>query len=216
MQKWGGFAALYMAAAYMIGIVLFIFVLDYPHIVDPSQKIALLVSKPTMIFLTNLIMYVLFGLALIVFTSALNQRLKEYAPATMQIASAIGFIWAGLLIASGMVSNAGIDPAIALWKNNPEQASLLWSGIESVANGLSCGNGEILGGLLTLLISFCTFRTPRFPKALAYLGCLVGMIGIASIIPGLTDLAGFFGMSQIIWFVWIGFILLGRFSNESI
>lgn len=213
LQKCGGIAAMYMAVAYIIGITLFIFVLDYPNIVDPSQKTALLVTKPTVIFLTNLIMYILFGLALIVFTFALNERLKENAPATMRIASTIGFIWAGLLIASGMVSNAGIEPVIALWKNDPRQAIQLWSGIESVASGLSCGNGEILGGLLTLLISFCAFRAPLFPKGLVYLGGLVGSIGIVSVIPGLNDLTSLFGMCQIVWFVWIGFILLHRSPN---
>jgi hypothetical protein len=204
-----------MAVAYILGIILFIFVLDYPHIVDPSQKVALLVTKTTVIYLTNLIMYVLFGIALIVFTFALNERLKVNAPATMRIASVIGFIWAGLLIASGMVSNAGIEPVIALWKNDPKQAAQIWSGIESVANGLSCGNGEILGGLLTLLISFCAFRAPHFPKALVYLGGLVGTIGIISIIPGLKDLTSIFGMSQIVWFVWIGIIMLRKIPNTT-
>jgi hypothetical protein len=215
LHKWGGIAALYMAAAYMIGIVLFIFVLDYPHIVDSLQKTALLVSKPTVIFLTNLILYIFFGLALIVFTFALYEGLKEKAPVAMRIASTIGFIWSGLLIASGMVSNAGIAPVTALWKNDPKQATLLWSGIESVASGLSCGNGEILGGLLTLLISFCAFRARHFPKVLVYLGVLVGTIGVVSLIPGLKDLSSLFGMSQIVWFVWIGFILLRRSPNTS-
>jgi len=45
LQKIGGIAALYLAAAYLVGIVLFLFVLDYPNIVDPAQKVALLVDK---------------------------------------------------------------------------------------------------------------------------------------------------------------------------
>jgi hypothetical protein len=210
LQKWGGIAALYMATAYVIGIVLFIFVLDYPHIVEPSQKVELLVSKPLVIYSTNLLMYVVFGIALVVFTLALYERLRHDAPSTMLVASVIGFIWSGLLIAGGMVSNAGIEPVIALWKKDPQQASLLWSGVESVANGLSCAHGEILGGLLVLLISFCASRARFFPKALIILGGLVGAIGIVSIIPGLKDLNSLFGMSQGVWFVWIGFILLRR------
>ena len=31
----------------------------------------------------------------------------------MQVATAIGMIWAGSLIASGMVANAGIPPVVA-------------------------------------------------------------------------------------------------------
>ena len=38
----------------------------------------------------------------------------------------------------------------------------------------------------------------------------VGAIGIISTIPGLSDLAGVFGLTQILWFVWVGIVLLRR------
>jgi len=125
------------------------------------------------------------------------------------VATVIGIIWAGSLIASGMVSNAGIAPAVALYAKNPVQAALTWQGIESVASGLGNGNGEILGGLWTLLVSLAGLRAGGLPKALNILGLLVGAVGILSIIPGLTEmLVGVFGLSQIIWFVWLGIVLL--------
>ena len=208
LQKFGGFAALYLAVAYLIGIVLFLVVLDYPSMTDPAQKVALLVDKQMVIFSTNLLMYVFFGVFLIVLSLALYDRLKSGAPAIMQVATAIGIIWAGSLIASGMVSNAGIAPVIALYAKDPAQAALTWQVIESVASGLGNGNGEILGGLLTLLVSLAALRAGGLPKGLNILGFLVGAVGIISIFPGLTDLTGVFGLSQIIWFVWLGIVLL--------
>ncbi len=50
LQKYGGFAALYLAVAYLIGMVLFLVVLDYPSIVDPSQKVTLLVEQQMAFF----------------------------------------------------------------------------------------------------------------------------------------------------------------------
>ena len=208
LQKSGGFAALYLAVAYLIGMVLFIVVLDYPSMTDPAQKVTLLVEKQMVIFSTNLLMYVFFGVILIVLSLALYDRLKSGAPAIMQVATAIGIIWAGSLIASGMVSNAGIAPVVALYAKDPAQAALTWQGIESVASGLGNGNGEILGGLLTLLISLAALRAGGLPKGLNILGLLVGAVGIISIFPGLTSLTGVFGLSQIIWFVWLGIVLL--------
>jgi len=208
LQKFGGFAALYLAIAYLIGIVLFLVVLDYPSITDPAQKVALLIEKQMVIFSTNLLMYVFFGVFLIVLSLALYDRLKSGAPAIMQVATAIGIIWAGSLIASGMVSNAGIAPVVALYAKDPAQAALTWQGIESVASGLGNGNGEILGGLLTLLVSLAALRTGGLPKGLNILGLLVGAVGIITILPGLTDLVGVFGLSHIIWFVWLGIVLL--------
>ncbi len=208
LQKFGGFAALYLAAAYLIGIAVFLVVLDYANITDPAQKVALLLEKRMVIFSTNLLMYVFFGVFLVGLSLALYDRLKSYAPAVMQVATAIGIIWAGSLIASGMVSNAGIDPVVALYATDPAQAAISWQGIETVASGLGNGNGEILGGLLTLLVSLAALRAGGLPKGLNILGLLVGAVGIISIFPGLTGLTGVFGLSQIIWFVWLGIVLL--------
>ena len=209
LQKYGGFAALYLAVAYLIGMALFIVVLDMPSITDPAQKAALLVEMQGVVFATNLLMYVFFGVFLIVLALALYDRLKAGAPALMQEATALGVIWAGALIASGMVANAGIAPVVALHATDPAQAAMTWQGIEIVANGLGNGNGEILGGLWALLVSLAALRAGGLTKGVNLLGVLVGAVGIASLIPPLTDLlTGVFGLSQLVWFVWLGILLL--------
>ena len=213
LQKFGGLAALYLAAAYLVGIVLFLVVLDYPSITEPAQKVALLVEMQMVTFVTNLVMYVFFGVILVILALALYDRLKSGAAALVQVATVIGVIWAGSLVASGMIANAGIAPVVALYAEDPSQAALTWLGIESVANGIGNGNGEILGGLWTLLISWAALRAGGLPKGLNFLGLLVGVVGILSLLPGLTDLTGLFGIGQLIWFVWLGIVLLR--SNAS-
>ncbi len=216
LQKFGGIAALYMAISHLIGIVIFIVILDVLSITDPAQKLAMNIEKQTVIFSTNLLMYVFFGFALIVLSLALYDRLKSGSPAIMQVAAAIGIIWAGSLIASGMVANAGIAPVVALYAKDPAQAALTWQGIESVAFGLGNGNGEILGGLWTLLVSLAALRAGGLPKGLNILGLLVGAVGIISLIPGLTEaMVGIFGLSQIIWFVWLGITLLRNSPSRA-
>lgn len=214
LQKLGGFAAFYLAVAYLVGISFFLVVLDYLNISDPAQKAALVVDKKMVLFSTNLLMYVFFGVFLIVLSLALYDRLKNGAPATMQVATVIGIVWAGSLIASGMVSNAGINPVVALNGKDPSQAVISWQVIESVTNGLGNGNGEILGGLWVLLVSIAALRAGGLPKGLNMLGLLVGVIGILSLIPGLTDmLVSVFGLSQIIWYVWLGVVLLRSYPS---
>jgi len=215
LQKFGGFAALYMAASHLIGIVIFIGILDYLSITDPAQKVALNIEKQTVVFSTNLLMYVFFGFALIVLSLALHDRIKTSAPALMQVAAAIGIIWAGSLIASGMVANAGLATVAALYTKDPAQAVLTFQSIESAANGLGNANGEILGGVWTLLVSIAALRSGGLPKAMNFLGVLVGTLGIVTIIPALTDFTGLFGMGQIIWFVWLGIVLLRNDSHAT-
>ena len=165
LQKFGGFATLYLAVAYLIGMVVFLVILDYPSITDPAQKVALLIEMQMVTFSTNLLMYVFFGIFLIVLSLALYDRLKSGAPAMMQVATAIGIIWAGSLVASGMVANAGIAPVVALYAKDPAQAALTWQGIETVAGGLGNFNGEILGGLWALLVSLAALRSGGLPRA---------------------------------------------------
>jgi hypothetical protein len=182
--------------------------LDYINITDPAQKLAMNIEKQTVIFSTNLLMYVFFGFALIVLSLALYDRMKSGAPALMQVATTIGIIWAGSLIASGMAANAGLAAVVALYAKDPTQAVLTFQAIEAITNGLGNANGEILGGSLTLLVSLAALWNGGLPKGLNILGLLVGVVGIITVIPTLNTLVGVFGLGQIIWFVWLGIVLL--------
>jgi len=208
LQKFGGFAALYMALAHLTGLIIFIVILDYISITDLAQKVAMNVNNQAIVFSTNLLMYVFFGFFLIVLSLALFDRLKSGAPALMQVATAIGIIWAGSLIASGMVANAALTSVVAINAADPTQAALTWQGIEPVIDGLGNANGEILGGLMTLLISLAALRAGELPKGLNILGLVVGVVGIITIIPALNTMVAVFGLGQIIWFIWMGIVLL--------
>jgi hypothetical protein len=102
-----------------------------------------------------------------------------------------------------------------MYSTDPAQAALMWMNFETVASGLGNGNGEILGGVWTLLVSLASLRGGGLPRALNLLGLLAGAVGIVSILPGLNDLAGLFGISQMIWFVWLGLILIRHRANTG-
>jgi hypothetical protein len=133
----------------------------------------------------------------------------------MQAAAVIGFIWAGSLIASGMVSNAGLAAIVPLFAKDPAQAALTWQGIEAVTGGLGNANGEILGGVWTLLVSLAALRAGELPKVLNQLGWKIGAFGIVTIIPVLNALTGIFGLAQIIWLVWLGIVLLRGTAGKT-
>jgi hypothetical protein len=60
----------------------------------------------------------------------------------------------------------------------------------------------------TLLVSIAALRSGGLPKALNILGLFVGAVGTITIIPSLNDMTGLFGIGQIVWFVWLGMVLL--------
>ena len=136
LQKFGGFAALYLAAVNLMGMCIFLAVLDYMNITDPLQKVTLLVEKQIdHLFNQSAHVRILRGLPDRPVFGAYTIRLKDGAPATMQMAAVTGIIWAGSLIASGMVANAGIAPVVALYSRDPQQAALAWQNIEAVSGG---------------------------------------------------------------------------------
>jgi len=213
LQKFGGIAALYMAIAHLIGIIIFLVILDYPNITEPALKMVLNIDKRMIIFSSNLLMYVFFGFALIVLSLALFAQFKTDSLALNHVATVVGVIWAGSLIASGMIANAGLSIVSNLYTKDFMHAVLIFQTIETIANGLGNANGEILGGAWTLMVSLTALQINKLHKALNILGLLVGAVGIISLIPAANPLVGIFGLGQIIWFIWLGIALLrGKMS----
>lgn len=209
LQRLGGIAALYGAVAYVVAIVGYLVVVGQAVDVDPMQKVATLVDNQAFLYVLNLLTYIVFGLFLVVLALAFNKRLKADSGSLVQIATAVAMVWAGVVIASGMVSNIGMATVVDLHGEDPEQAATIWLAIDSVANGLGGAGGEILGGTWMLLVSWAAMRAGEFPKALNYIGVVIGVAGLISVVPVLGELRGLiFGLGQIVWFVWLGIVML--------
>jgi hypothetical protein len=216
-QKMGGVAALIMAMTWLVGFAVFLGVLApagyFDEGVDAVGKARILVDNQAVVSISYLTAFVVFGIFLVVLSLALYERLKSGAPAMAQIATVFGIIWAGLVIASGMVANVGIAAVADLFGNDPVQAGSAWLVIEIVQLGLGGGN-EIVGGVWVLLTGWAALRAGEFPRVLNYFGMVIGVSGILTVIPilallGAVEILGFvFGLGLLVWFVWLGSIML--------
>lgn len=213
LRKMGGIAALYEAAAYVVAMVGFLFVVDVSGVADPVQQVALMAENQAFLHILHLITYVVWGYFMVVLALALYQRLKAGSPAMAQAATAFGLIWAGLIIASGTLHNVGMGTVIDLYAKDAAQAGTVWLAIESVFKGLS--GVEIVGGPWMLLVSWAGLRGGGLPKALNYVGLVVGVAGVLTIVPVLETLALVFGLGQIVWFVWLGIVMLRGGQEEA-
>jgi Domain of unknown function (DUF4386) len=207
-QKVGGIAALYLAAAYVVAMPYFLVFVQYKNAKDTAERVATLVGNHDSMRVMYLVTYVVFGIVLAILALALYAHLKHRTPILAQAATAVGLIWAVVLVSSGMIFNAGMEAVVGLHGTNPVQAVSVWQAIEPVTDGLGGSGGELLGGLWVLLVSVAALRTGELSKALNWLGVAIGSAGILSVVPGLKDLALGFGLLQIVWFVWLGIIML--------
>lgn len=214
LQRVGGSAAIINALVYLIGFAMAGTVLN-PGNIDawtPAQKLIFVLEKGAIFQLWMIVIYVVFGISLVVLTVALHERLKERVAGLMQIASAFGLIWAGLVIASGMISSVGLDEVAKIFVENPEKAVSMWTTIGVIQNGLG-GGVEVIGGLWVVLVSSAALTSAAYERALGILGLVVGASGLLTIIPALSDLGAVFGASQIVWFSWLAVVMLRRTNN---
>jgi hypothetical protein len=207
LQKMGGIAAIYMAVAYIVAIPYFLVLVNYPSVVDPIEKVILLRDNYASMYAMHVIVFEFVGIGLVVLALALYHRLKVGAPAVAQLATALGLIWACLLLASSMVFNYGMGAVVGLYATDPTQAVWVWQAIEPAAQGLGGAGGELLGGSWILLVSWAALRTKALPKALNWLGVVIAIAGLISVVPALKDSAIVFGLLQIVWFAWVGIVM---------
>jgi len=215
LQKMGGIAALYEAAAYIVGMIGFLAVVDVSSVPDPIQKVALMADNLAFLYILHVIVYVVWGFFMVVLALALYERLKRGSPAIVQTATVFGIFWGCVIILSGMIQNAGMQTVVDLYGKDPAQAGTVWLTIDSVLKGLA-GSNEIIGGLWVLLISWAALRTGELPRVLNYLGIVVGAAGIISIVPALAEMFIYiFALGQIVWFIWLGIVLLRGNSSRG-
>jgi hypothetical protein len=203
LQKMGGIAALYQGAAYVLGIVFFVFLIDYSGDID----VASLVDNQVSMFIMTLLVFVVWGVFMVFLSLALHDRLKAGSPAMAQAATVFGLIWAGLVIASGMIFIIGMGNVIDLYGTDPAQAATVWLAIDSVFDGIG-GGVEFVGGVWILLVSWAALRAGELPRVLNYLGVVIGVVGILTVVPALGMLTDIFGLTQIVWFIWLGIVML--------
>jgi hypothetical protein len=212
LQKMGAVAALAMAATWVVAFAVLLGVLTpagyFNEGVTALERARIITDNQALASIGYLIPYVAWGILLVVLALALHDRLKAGAPAVAQIATAVGLIWATLVIASGLVATLGIRVAGELYGTDAAQAAAVWAPVETVARALGGAAGEILGGVWLLLIGWAALRARELPRALSFLGIVLGIAGILTVVPPLEPVSSLYGLGLIVWFVWLGIVML--------
>ena len=208
LQKLGGIAALYEAIAYIVGMIGFLTVVNVSSVADPVQQVALMADNLSFLYILHLFIYVVWGMFMVVLALALYERLKAGSPAIAQTAAVFGIFWGCVIMIAGMIHNVGMQNVVDLYGKDPSQAGTVWLTIHSVFAGFG-GANEAIGGIWISLLSWAALQTGALSKVLNYLGVVVGVAGILSIIPALAELFIYvFALGQIVWFIWLGIVLL--------
>lgn len=211
-----GICAIFLALIYIGAFIYFGVFWAYPHTAEVSDQLRYLSDNHLLIGAIYFSIYILFGVVLSVLVLGLYEKHSIYKPRFLsKIATLFGALWVGLVIASGMIFVSGLGSVIDLAPTNVERASETWHIVTLLTESLGGGN-ELVGGIWVLLISLCNLSSKIFSRWLNYLGLFVGASGIATVYPAdvFTEI---FGISQIVWFVWVGISFIGyaKANNQN-
>ena len=218
LMKMGGIAALVGAATNLFALVAYMTLLEPKGYGsdDPGQIVAFLADNQALMRLWYQIIWLVFGVSVIVLSLALYERLKAGSPAQAQAVTTFGLIYAVLVIVVGALSINNLNTVVKLYGERPAQAATVWLTLDSVETGLGAGGGETMVTALWLaLLSWVALRAREFPRALNYLGVAFCLAGILSVVLASLAVSAVYGLGLIVWLVWLGIVLLRGKQSQT-
>jgi hypothetical protein len=202
------------AATYVVGLGLVGLYLAPQGFLDeqgsPADSLAFLLDHQVMLYSWYLVLYLVGGIALVSLVIGVHSRLRRGSAALSQTASVVGHLWAGLLLASGLIALVGQRAVVELAATDSAMAASTWSSVSVVQSALG-GGIEIVGAVWVMLVSVAGIRSRVLGYGLGALGIGIGVAGAWTIVPPAAEYAGaLFGLGLIVWFVWMGVTLLRR------
>jgi len=215
IQKLGGISALVAAATFAVGLIMFVTVfMDFVSAADAAARVAFIAQHQLPLHVWNITIMIVFGIVLVPVVLAIGDRLRGAHSPLARVAEVFGIIWAGVVIAAGMITNIAYTSIAALHASDSEVASTVWAGLEVVTNGLGGGN-EVLGGVWVLGTSIIALRERLFAPWVNRLGVVMGVAGLVTVVPALEDVGAVFGLGLIVWFVVVGRALLRGHTSQT-
>jgi hypothetical protein len=215
LQKVGGVAALICAGTFIlaIGLVATLLTPMLDSALTYDQFITFYLPNQSLVFVWHFCMYLVNGTFLAILVLALYQQLKTGSPTLARVAACFGLFWTGMVFASGFITLYGWDVIGKLASTDPTQAETLRLVVYTISTGIDSSD-RFLGCLWVLLTSWAALRTRQLTRPLNYYGIVIGIASIvSSIAPSLSVLGLAFGVEIIVWWVWLGIVLLR--SNPS-
>ena len=213
IRKMGGIGAFIAAGTFVVGLAMFVTIFgDFVDATEASAAVEFIVDNQVALYVWNITINVVFGIVLVPLVLAIRDRLADARSPLARVSTVFGLIWSGVIISAGMITNIAYATVSDLQATDPDMASTVWSALDAVTNGLGGGN-EVLGGVWVLGLSIVALRERLFARWTNYLGVVMGVAALATVVPQLEDVGAVFGLGLIVWFVAVGVALVRGASD---
>lgn len=213
LHRWGAMALFIMPLCYVCMFMIFGVMLSIPQTEILNDKIAYLAANQGIISVAYISGYLFFGCMLLIAVQAIHHSLAKTSSHLLQSASAFGLIWVVLMMCSGMIALVGMDTMINVYYKDPQNAQTLFFAYTIIVDALG-GGIELVGGLWVFLLSICGLSHQQLSKSLSLFGIMVGLLGILTVYQAIPEFKDAFGLTQVVWFVWVGITLLAKTQRQ--
>jgi hypothetical protein len=200
-----------MALCYVTLFIIYGVVLNTPANAPATEIIAYLIEYKSLFNLTYIVGYVLFSCLLCFCVYALYRLYYQVSKVTMVMASLFGYFWVVVLLCAGMIGIISHELLSSYSPSNTDAAEIIYYARALLTESLG-GGIEFIGGVWLFMIGSVCWRHGLLSKPLSAFTLVKGVIGIATLFLAEPVLRDLFGLTGIVWFLWIGIVMIKNSS----
>ncbi|MFC3853220.1 hypothetical protein ACFOSD_10285 [Salinispirillum marinum] len=204
-----GAAFIGMALCYVTLFVIYGAVLRMPAEANTTEKIAYLIENKGLLNLTYVLGYVLFSCLLCFCVNVIGGLYQQVSPTAMAMATLFGYFWGVILLCAGMIGISSHELLASYSNSNPAAAEVIYYARILLTESLG-GGIEFVGGVWLLLLGAVSWRHSLLSKPLCTFTLVKGAIGAATLFSAEPVLRDLFGITGIIWFLWMGLVMIKK------
>jgi hypothetical protein len=209
LKPLAGAAFIGMALCYITLFAIYGAVLSTPADVSTAEKIAYLIENKGLFNFTYILGYVLFACLLCFCVYVVGGLYQQVSKPAMAMATLFGYFWVVVLLCTGMIGISSSEQIASLSTANPAAAEVIYYVrvllIESLGGGI-----EFIGGVWMFILAAVSWRHGLLSKALTVFTLVKAAIGILTLFCADSILRDLFGITGIIWFIWMGIAMIKK------
>lgn len=209
LKPLAGAAFIGMALCYITLFAIYGAVLSTPADVNTAEKIAYLIENKELFNFTYILGYVLFSCLLCFCVYVIGGLYPQVSQPAMAMATLFGYFWVVVLLCTGMIGISSSELIANLSTSNPDAAEVIYYArillVESLGGGI-----EFIGGVWMFILGVVSWRHCLSSKALSAFTLVKAAIGISTLFCADAILRDLFGITGIIWFIWMGIAMIKK------
>lgn len=209
LTRFAGVAFIGMALCYITLFVIYGGFLSTPAEANTAEKIAYLIENKALYNFTYVLGYVFFSCLLCFCVYVVGQLTATASKTTTAMMNLFGYFWVVVLLSTGMIGVSANELLAVLNTSNPGAAEVVYYARMLMTESLG-GGIEFIGGVWFVLLGVIGWRHGFLSKPLVVFTVIKGAIGVATLFSAESILRELFGVTGIIWFVWMGVVLLKK------